>query len=83
MRLQLRKLKKSKKSGEKKDQKEEMVETSETITPEELSQIGSDEDQPLQQEMDSAELTGGVPKVPLVLKQEQSKQEPLPQGELQ
>ena len=46
----LRKLKKSKKSGEKKDQVEEMVETSGTITPEDLSEIGSDEDQPPEQE---------------------------------
>ena len=79
----LRKLKKSKKSGEKEDQEEKMVEMSGTLTPEDLSEIGSDKDHPPEQEMDIVKLAGEAPKVPLVLKQEQSKQEPLPEGELQ
>ena len=33
--------------------------------------------------VDSVELTEEAPKVPLVIKQEQSEQEPLPEGELQ
>ena len=79
----LRKLKTSRKSGKKVDQEEELVETSGTLTPEELSEIGSDEDHSPKQEMDVVETAEEVPKLPLVLEQELNEQEPLPEGESQ
>ena len=79
----LRKLKTPRKSGKKMDQEDEMVEMRQTLTPEDLLEIGSDDDHFPKQEMDIVELEGQAPKVPLVLKQELREREPLPEGEPQ
>ena len=65
-----------------KQEEEEMIETSGTLTPEGLSEDGSDEEHSPVQEMNIVKLEGEVSKLPLVLKQEPSKQEPLQEGEL-
>ena len=52
-------------------------------SPENLSETGSGRDHSPNQDMDIIELQGEPPKVPLVLKQEPSEQELLPEGEPQ